>query len=131
MRLISISHRAEGERVDGGRLGALLNIWWTYAGYQGVKLLRGVGVSITLPLPTFFKYRDTYMGGNLMSGMRFPTLAFAMWFVRGDKRNRQYRAVAWMRPVRQQKLIATQQDIEDGLYPVSSTTKGEANVRAN
>jgi hypothetical protein len=126
MQLISIRHRAEGEMIAI----ALIAIWYMRVAYDGVDRLRCLGIAIALPAPTFFKYWDLCTGA-LMRGVRIPVAAFKVDFIRGDKRNRAYRMSAWLRPVGHQTLVATREQIEDGLYPVSSTTKGEANVSAD
>ena len=124
--LIAIHHKAEGERI---RI-ALLTIYWTRIVYDGISKLRGVGIVLMLPIPTFFKYTDMCTLA-LMRGMRLPRARFYLGFIRGEKRKPTFGANTWLQPVLRQKLIATLEQIQDGEYPVRTTTKGEADVREN
>lgn len=126
MRLIAIHHRSEGETIRT----ALITAWHTYVVYDGIAKLRGIGLALMLPVPTFFKYYDACTA-ELRRGMRFPRVMWRIGFLRGEKRKPMFSFMSGMQPVGRQVIIATRTEIEDGLYPVRTTTKGEANVQAN
>ena len=122
--LIAIHHKGEGEEIRK----ALLTVFWTRTERDDISYLRAIGMVMTLPIPTFFKYED-FCTARLMQGMRLPRIGFRI--SRMHNRKPRFDACAWLQPVLSQKLIATREQIEDGIYPVRTTTKGESDVREN
>lgn len=107
MRLIKFQLLAEGERTAK----AALVVWWKR---RSDKRLRALGLSIYIPLPWFADYMD-HESGCLVRGWRFPMVAIAMWH--GMNQKWRPRWASWMQPIGMRTVLATQEEIEDGLYP--------------
>ena len=112
MKPLAIFRNEEGGEI----VRAALSIWRMKKdyGYGAGIVLRSLGFCLMLPIPIYGRYEDL-MSGAIYKGWRVPVVCLAIGFVRGEKKRPKPHARAWFYPVGEQKLMATLEQIQDGM----------------
>ena len=112
MKLLSFQRRDEGSELPR----AMLSFWTVHADYGAGQVLRSFGASLMLPTPVRATYFEPW-SCTYKRGKRCPTVGIRFSLVRGQWRRLRVGALAWMRPDGPQEIVATREQIEDGIYP--------------
>ena len=110
MRLIAIFNRPEGETTVRG----ILSIWQTKINYGAGQVLRSLGFALMLPIPIYGRY-ESWERGAIYKGWRVPVLGLRIGFVCGDKKRPMINARVWLHALGKQHVIATHEQIQDGM----------------
>jgi hypothetical protein len=108
MKLLSIRNRSEGEDVAV----AVLSLWRMMFCYDGVILLRSIGVCLMLPFPYFATYENS-MTRSILRSWRVPVIGARIGFVLGKKSRPNIGVTCFLKAIGNQKMIATREQIED------------------
>lgn len=112
MKLLCFQRRNEGDELPK----SLIGFWVLRADYGSGPVLRSFGAQLMIPIPFKATHLEPW-SGTYKRGKRYPTVGIRFSLTRGEWKRLRVGLLTWMRPYGPQELVATREQIEDGIYP--------------